>query len=349
MKKICILALIACAFLAGCGNTDSDIDVPEITTQTTEVTTSVPAVTTSAPPATTSTSLSTSKTTTTAKVTTTTKKTTKATTTTKRTRKVTTTKATTVATQAATQPVYQNDPAPVYYNDPEPVVTTTTKAPVVTTTTTTTTAKATTPKSDPAHEKTSEGTDYSKEIPPGWNPNWTYDPPYGKEYTKASVMKEFNIDSKTYDAYEAIIRGTSTKAQRLLVRDDCIKYTIDKYGAQLDEGGYCFQLADGTPTCDTTIADDYGPCEFGGHGETSMITPDWIGGFKTLASCTRLMIYNSRGGADDIWGGLKKNDLFNVQVVYYGLDPNLGTIPECAVIVFGSYWGRERTATEQTY
>ena len=38
MKKICILALIACAFLAGCGNTDSDIDVPEITTQTTEVT-----------------------------------------------------------------------------------------------------------------------------------------------------------------------------------------------------------------------------------------------------------------------------------------------------------------------
>ncbi|MBQ9531587.1 MAG: hypothetical protein IJR70_05905 [Eubacterium sp.] len=348
MKKICILALIACAFLAGCGNTDSDIDVPEITTQTTEVTTSAPAVTTSAPPATTSTSLSTSKTTTTAKVTTTTKKTTKATTTTKRTRKVTTTKATTVATQAATQPVYYNDPEPTYY-EPEPVVTTTTKAPVVTTTTTTTTAKATTPKSDPAPEKTSEGTDYSKEIPPGWNPNWTYDPPYGKEYTKASVMKEFNIDSKTYDAYEALIRGTSTKAQRLLVRDDCIKYTIDKYGAQLDEGGYCFQLADGTPTCDTTKADDYGPCEFGGHGETSMITPDWIGGFKTLASCTRLMIYNSRGGADDIWGGLKKNDLFNVQVVYYGLDPNLGTIPECAVIVFGSYWGRERTATEQTY
>ena len=214
----------------------------------------------------------------------------------------------------------------------------------------TTPAPKSTPKQTSKTEESS-GTDYSKEIPPEWNPNWTYDPPYGKEYSKASVMKEFNIDSKTYDAYEALIRGNSTKAQRLLVRDDCIKYTIDKYGAKLDEGGYCFQLADGTPTCDTTIADDYGPCTFGGHGETSMLTPLWVGGRQTLAAMTRMMILNSRGGADDIWGGLNSHSLFNVQVVFYGYDTqntNCG-IEECAVIVFGSDTTRDRTAKEQVY
>ena len=332
----CIAALAA--MLSGCGNSDNSAGEIKITStsQTTAGTTSVTtAVTTSASSTTTTaktTAQTTAKTTTakttTAKKTTTQKTTTKATT--KRTAKATTTM---TAAQQEQQYVYQ-DPAPVYYNDPkptyvepEPVVTTTTQTPVATTTTTTTKAAEITPKPD----NTSSGTNYANEIPPGWNSAWTYDPPNGKEYSKASVMKEFGISSETYDAYEALIRGTSTKAQRLLVRDDVIKYTIEKYNGKLDEKGYCFETADGQPTCDTTKASAYGPCEFGEHAETSFFTAYWVGGFNTLAECTRRMIQDSRSGADH---NIRDGSLFNVQVVYYGLDSNVGTIIECSVIVF---------------
>ena len=82
-----------------------------------------------------------------------------------------------------------------------------------------------------------------------------------KATTKATV-KPANKSALDL-AYEAVILGTSTKAQRDLICNDLNNYVISKgYSKKLDKSLYALSDANGKPTEDITQATDWGNCGY---------------------------------------------------------------------------------------
>lgn len=382
-NKTLIAAILAMMMLTGCGNTDSNADTVPVIDQNSSIASEseveVELSLTESSDSLESTGNSSadssgpdSKASTTVTTTTTAKKTTKATTTTKKTTttKTTTKKATTTkrqetkqetqkpVTQPVTQPVYTEPVTQPQVTEAPKPVTKATEKPVVTQApekkTSTQTSKVT-EKPKPAASTLTEG----DEPPPGWHSDWVYKPTKGLDVTKSSVMEKYGLTDAEYEAYKDMVRGKTTKKQRMIVRQECIDFIMSKYPrAKLDENGYCFETEDGTPTCDTLQAAYYGPCTFTAHGETSMVTPTYLLGGITQPYAVDWFIRDCHDGV--LCSGIDNGVYFNVQVVSYGPDANLGTLNDSAVIGFSlpqidgqpSYvntFGKKVKATEQVY
>ena len=374
-RNILITLFAISAVLTSCGNIESNVDpidtesssIAEVTTEATTTTaaaiTSVSDVTTTQittteneKKSTTTTKVTKPKTTTSKKKTTTSKKKTTAA------KKTTTSQSTQAPPETqATQPVYTEPVTQLPVTESPKPDTKATEKPVVTQApekkTSAETSKVT-EKPKPAASTLTEG----DEPPPGWHSDWVYKPTKGLDVTKSSVMKKYGLTDAEYEAYKDMVRGKTTKQQRLIVRQECIDFIMSKYPtAVLDENGYCFETEEGTPTCDALKAQYYGNCEFGAHGETSMVTPTYLLGGITQPYAVDWFIRDCHDGLIDLGIGSYKGVVFNVQVINYGTDVNLGIYNDSAVIGFTlgnisdaplkyyNVFGKEVKATEQVY
>jgi len=76
-------------------------------------------------------------------------------------------------------------------------------------------------------------------------------------------MKIVNIDqNQLLVAYEALISGKSTQAQRDLIKQDLAQYTYQKYKGRYDTSLYAFKDASGKPTQEESKSVDFGNCGF---------------------------------------------------------------------------------------
>ncbi len=84
-------------------------------------------------------------------------------------------------------------------------------------------------------------------------------------------------------AYEAVILGTSTKAQRDLICNDLNNYVIAKgYSKKLDKSLYALSDANGKPVEDVTKATGWGNCGFNEGMDQSNYTTAYLLGKSTL-------------------------------------------------------------------
>ena len=84
-------------------------------------------------------------------------------------------------------------------------------------------------------------------------------------------------------AYEAVILGTSTKAQRDLICNDLNNYVIAKgYSKKLDKSLYALSDANGKPVEDVTKAVGWGNSGFEGGSDNSTYTTAYLLGKSTL-------------------------------------------------------------------
>lgn len=84
-------------------------------------------------------------------------------------------------------------------------------------------------------------------------------------------------------AYEAVILGTSTKAQRDMICNDLNNYVISKgYSKKLDKSLYALSDANGKPVEDVTKANGWGNCGYYGGWDNSNYTTEYLLGTSTL-------------------------------------------------------------------
>ena len=84
-------------------------------------------------------------------------------------------------------------------------------------------------------------------------------------------------------AYEAVILGTSTKAQRDLICNDLNNYVIAKgYSKKLDKSLYALSDANGKPVEDVTLATDWGNSSFENGADNSNYTTAYLLKSSTL-------------------------------------------------------------------
>ena len=84
-------------------------------------------------------------------------------------------------------------------------------------------------------------------------------------------------------AYEAVILGTSTKAQRDMICNDLNNYVIAKgYSKKLDKSLYALSDANGKPVEDVTKATGWGNCGFNEGMDQSNYTTAYLLGKSTL-------------------------------------------------------------------
>ena len=84
-------------------------------------------------------------------------------------------------------------------------------------------------------------------------------------------------------AYEAVILGTSTKAQRDLICNDLNNYVIAKgYSKKLDKSLYALSDANGKPVEDVTKATGWGNSGYFGGWDNSNYTTEYLLGTSTL-------------------------------------------------------------------
>ena len=84
-------------------------------------------------------------------------------------------------------------------------------------------------------------------------------------------------------AYEAVILGTSTKAQRDMICNDLNNYVIAKgYSKKLDKSLYALSDANGKPVEDVTKAVGWGNCGYNSGSDNARYTTSYILGTSTL-------------------------------------------------------------------
>lgn len=196
--------------------------------------------------------------------------------------------------------------------DGEPITTTTEETTTTTTTTkatttkkktkatTTTTTKATTTTTQPPVTTTKAVTTTAKPVTTTAKPATTTAKPVTTttttKATTTTTAAAKSSKSKLDLAYEAIIKGNSTAAQRELIRQDLIKYVKDKYSIKLDESLYAWTDENGNRTDKEAEAVDWGNCsyDFGVSNEfysTDYYLTDynWFGQYYTLSQLADML------------------------------------------------------------
>ena len=102
--------------------------------------------------------------------------------------------------------------------------------------------------------------------------------------TKATQATQPAKNKSALDlAYEAVILGTSTKAQRDLICNDLNNYVIAKgYSKKLDKSLYALSDANGKPVEDVTLATDWGNSSFENGADNSNYTTAYLLKSSTL-------------------------------------------------------------------
>ncbi len=100
---------------------------------------------------------------------------------------------------------------------------------------------------------------------------------WGKTSTAVTLTTKQDANATNlYNAYAAILRGDSTKAQRELIRQDLIAYTLKQEPSLiLDETLYAFTDANGNPTDNWDNAVAFGNCGFDVGEMTDMEMSYW--------------------------------------------------------------------------
>ncbi len=118
--------------------------------------------------------------------------------------------------------------------------------------------------------------------------------------TKATQATQPAKNKSSLDlAYEAVILGTSTKAQRDLICNDLNNYVISKgYSKKLDKSLYALSDANGKPTEDITKAVGWGNSGFNEGLDQSSYTTAYLLGTSTLEKAREDYKTRLRGSID---------------------------------------------------
>ncbi|MCR5479890.1 MAG: hypothetical protein K6F27_08560 [Ruminococcus sp.] len=119
-------------------------------------------------------------------------------------------------------------------------------------------------------------------------------------------------------AYEAVILGTSTKAQRDLICNDLNNYVISKgYSKKLDKSLYALSDANGKPVEDVTKATGWGNCGYFGGACNSDYTTAYLLGKSTLEKAREDYKIGLRNNTDYCAKSITKKNGYAFNIVMY--------------------------------